>query len=96
VEHLFENKLWSAYNALKLKPEKVSYPLVNIYLCCLVGGFSHVFFDMFTHESMPYVVYPLAFGDPFYLGQAAIVVEAMVVALSVYSVFCWLKTQKMD
>jgi hypothetical protein len=96
VEHLFENKLWSTYNALKLKPEKVKYSLVSIYLCSLVGGFSHVFFDMFTHESMPYVIYPLASGNPFYIGQAAIVVEVAVVVLSIYSVFCWSKTQKLD
>ena len=96
VERLFENRLWSTYNALKFKPEKVKYPLVITYLCCLVGGFSHVFFDMFTHESMPYVIYPLVFGNPFYIGQAAIVVEVAVVALSVYSVFCWSKMQKLD
>jgi hypothetical protein len=96
VERLFENKLWSAYNALRLKPDQVKYSLLGIYLCCLVGGFSHVFFDMFTHESMPYVIYPLVLGNPFYLGQASIIVEATVVALAIYSVFCWSKTQKLD
>jgi len=96
AERLFENKLWSAYNALRLKPNRVKYSLLTIYLCCLVGGLSHVFFDMFTHESMPYVIYPLVFGNPFYLGQASGIVEAAVVALAVYSVFCWLKAQKLD
>jgi membrane-bound metal-dependent hydrolase YbcI (DUF457 family) len=62
----------------------------------MVGGFSHVFFDMFTHESMPYVIYPLALGNPFYLGQASGIVEVTVVALTIYSVFCWSKTQKLD
>jgi hypothetical protein len=95
VERLFENKLWSTYSALRFKPEKVRFSLLSIYLCSLVGGLSHVFFDMFTHESMPYVVYPLVFGNPFYLGQAAIAVEATVVALALYSVFCWLKKQKL-
>jgi len=96
VERLFENKLWSTYNALRLKPEKVKYSLLSIYLCCLVGGFSHVFFDMLTHESMPYVIYPLVFSNPFYIGQASIIVEATIVALTIYSVLCWSKTQKLD
>jgi hypothetical protein len=96
AERLFEKKLWSTYNILKLKPEKVKYSPLSIYLCCVVGGFSHVFFDMFTHESMPYVVYPLFFGNPFYLGQASGIVEIAVVALALYSVFCWSKAQKLD
>lgn len=96
VERLFENKLWSAYTALRIKPPQVKYSLLSIYLCCLVGGFSHIFFDMFTHESMPYVIYPVVFGNPFYIGQASIIVEVTVVALALYSVFCWSKTQKLD
>jgi membrane-bound metal-dependent hydrolase YbcI (DUF457 family) len=96
VERLFENKLWSAYTALKLKPPQVKYSLLSIYLCCLVGGFSHIFFDMFTHKNMPYVIYPVVFGNPFYIGQASIIVEVTVVALALYSVFCWSKTQKLD
>jgi hypothetical protein len=94
TERLLEKKLLPAYNTLRLKPERVRYPLSSIYLCCLVGGFSHVFFDMFTHESMPYVLYPLLYGNPFYLGQARFIVEGAVVALAVYSVYWWWKTQK--
>ena len=96
AERLLENKLWPAYSALRLKPDRVKYPLSSIYLCCLVGGLSHVFFDMFTHESMPYVTYPLFYGNPFYLGQARFIVEGVAVALAVYSVYCWWKTQKPD
>ena len=32
VEHLFENKLWSAYNTLRLKPHQVKYSLLGIYI----------------------------------------------------------------
>jgi hypothetical protein len=96
VERLFDHKLWSTYTTLKLKPYQVKYSLLSIYLCCLFGGFSHIFFDMFTHESMPYVIYPLFFGNPFYIGQASGIVEVTVVALALYSVFCWSKTQKLD
>lgn len=94
VERFLEPKLWSAYTALRLKPEKVRYSLLNIYLCCLIGGLSHIFFDMFTHETMPYVVYPLVFGNPFYLGQASGIVELAVVALACYSVYCLVKNTK--
>ncbi len=96
VERLFENKLWSTYTALRLKPPQVKYSLLSIYLCCLLGSFSHIFFDMFTHKSMPYVLYPLVFGNPFYIGQVSGIVEATVVALAIYSIFCWSKTQKLD
>lgn len=95
VERRCEGKLWSAYAALRFKPEKVKYSLLSIYVCCLIGGFSHIFFDMFTHECMPYVVYPLVFGNPFYLGQASGIVELCVVALAFCSIYCWSKTQKL-
>ena len=95
VERFFEKQLLSTYTALRFKPEKVRYSLLSIYLCCLIGGFSHIFFDMFTHESLPYVVYPLVFGNPFYLGPAAVIVELIVVALALYSVYCWVKNAKL-
>jgi hypothetical protein len=94
VERLLEKKLLPTYNTLRLKPSRGRYPLSSIYLCCLFGGLSHVFFDMFTHESMPYVLYPLLYGNPFYLGQAKFIVEGVVVAFAVYSVYLWWKTQK--
>ncbi|MEM2130489.1 MAG: DUF4184 family protein, partial [Candidatus Bathyarchaeia archaeon] len=94
MERFFENKLLSMYGALRLKPPQVNYSLGAIYLCCLLGGFSHIFFDMFTHEHMPYVVYPLFFGNPFYLGQASGIVAAAVIALACYSVFCWRKAEE--
>ena len=93
AERFFEKRLWSVYSALRFKPDKVRYSLLTVYFCCLIGGLSHVFFDMFTHEIMPYVVYPLVFGNPFYLGPASGIVELTVVALACYSVYCWSKTQ---
>jgi drug/metabolite transporter (DMT)-like permease len=90
VEHFFEGKLWYAYNALRLKPNQVKYPLLSIYLCSIVGGFSHVFLDMFTHEIMPYVIYPLAYGNPFYIGQASIIVDTAVLILAILFLHKWL------
>ncbi|MCW4045060.1 MAG: DUF4184 family protein [Candidatus Bathyarchaeota archaeon] len=94
VERFLEKKLWSTYNVLRLKPAKVRYSLLTIYACCLIGGLSHIFFDMFTHEVMPYVVYPLVFGNPFFLGQASGIVELLVIVLALYSVYCWSRDWK--
>jgi len=89
VERFFEEELFSAYNSLRLKPNQVRYSLSKIYLCSLVGGVSHVSLDMFTHKDMPYVIYPLANGNPFYLGTASITVELAVILLVVYSCLRW-------
>jgi len=72
-----------------LKPSNIKHSPSSILLSSLVGGTSHVFFDMFTHEEMPYVVYPLSYGNPFWLGPWAPLVGAFVVALSLYSLWIW-------
>ena len=94
AERHYENRLWSVYGKLRLNPDRVKYPLLSVYLTFLVGGFSHIFFDMLTHKSLPYVFYPIALGNPFYLGQASIVVDAIVAFVAFGSVFWWLKPQK--
>ncbi len=91
VEFRFDEKLWRIYNGLRLNPGRVRYPLKNIYLLSLFGGFTHVFLDMFTHSQMPWVLYPFANGNPFYTWQASIAVEVAVIALSFYSLASWLK-----
>ncbi|MEM3666680.1 MAG: DUF4184 family protein [Candidatus Bathyarchaeia archaeon] len=91
VEHLLNKRLHSIYTALGLRPNRVVYPLLMIYLCSLIGGLSHVFFDMFTHKDMPYVIFPLTNGNPFYLGQASIISELTVILLTAYSLLQWLK-----
>ena len=96
VERRFEPKPSSAYGVLKLKPPQAKYSLSVIYLSCLIGGFSHIFFDMFTHQNLPYVLYPLFNGNPFYLGQARFAVEGLAAGLAVYSVYLWWKTSKLD
>jgi len=93
TERLFKEKLWSIYNILRLKPKRVQYPLLTVYLCSLLGGFTHVFFDMFTHKDMPYVIYPLAYGNPFYMGNASIIVEIIVILLAAYSILQWIKAK---
>jgi len=93
IERLFEERLWRVYDRLRLEPVKVRYPLGTIYLNSFLGGFSHIFLDMFTHKDMPYVIYPIAYGNPFYVGQASILVDAAVILLAIYSCFVWLRRQ---
>ena len=94
LERLFKKQLWFIYTTLWLKPEKVQYPMLNIYLCCLIGGFSHILLDMFVHETMPYVIYPIVYGNPFYLGETSGIVELIAVALAAYTIYLWLRTAK--
>lgn len=89
IERLFEGKLWTAYNALRLKPIQVKYPILTVYFCSSIGGFTHVFFDMFTHKDMPYVIYPSVYGNPFYTGNSSIIIEITVILLAVYSLLQW-------
>lgn len=91
AERLFENSLLIVYKKLRLNPVQVKYPMLNIYFLSLFGGFSHVFLDMFTHSEMFWVLYPLAHGNPFYIGPASIIVETAVILLTLYSLKCWLK-----
>lgn len=95
AEQVFTSQLQSAYNKLRLNASQVQYPASTIYFCSLIGGFTHIFFDMFTHKDMPYVLYPIVYGNPFYLGTTAIIVEATVILLALYSCLEWLKATKL-
>ncbi|MEM2281587.1 MAG: DUF4184 family protein [Candidatus Bathyarchaeia archaeon] len=91
AERLFEEKLWTTYTWLRLKPVKVRYPMLNIYLLSLFGSFSHITLDMFTHPEMFWVFYPLIYRNPFYIQEAVVIVEIAVILLTVYSLICWFK-----
>ncbi|MEM3736437.1 MAG: hypothetical protein QXH40_07600, partial [Candidatus Bathyarchaeia archaeon] len=77
-----------------LNPVKAKYPLLNIYLLSLFGGFSHIFLDMFTHHEMFWVLYPFTYGNPFYIERASIIVNGVVILLTFYSIRCWLNVKK--
>jgi hypothetical protein len=95
IERLLDGRLLSAYNALGLKPIKARYSLLIVYASCLVGSLSHIFFDMFTHETLPFVIYPFSVGsNPFYLAGFSGLVEGVVVVLALYSIFCWVNSAK--
>lgn len=80
------------YNLLRLKMPK-EYRFDAILATCLVGWLSHVFFDMWTHETFRYVLYPLVQDvNPFWLGSLfANFVEFIVLALSLYSLLLWVR-----
>lgn len=69
------------YRMLRTVLVQVKHPIEVVFYSNIIGGFSHVFFDMFTHKTFPYVFYPMVrFSNPAWIGfEAAIVVEALVV-----------------
>ena len=89
LENRFEGTIARTFSFFRLDASNIKRTPGAILLSSLVGGTSHVFFDMFTHEEMPYVVYPLSYGNPFWLGAWDPVVGAFVVALSLYSLWIW-------
>ncbi len=94
VERLLEGNVQSAYKTLRFNTDRAKYPPHTIYLCCLLGGASHMLFDMFTHQNLPYVIYPITYGNPFYLGQYTGIIELTSIGLALATVFLWWKNQK--
>lgn len=91
LERWFEGTISRVYRFFRFYPDKIRYSFKTIYLCCLLGGFSHIFFDMWTHEVSSYILFPLIVKNPFWLGEWSIVVFGLMVLLSFYTVFLWAK-----
>ena len=91
MERRFEKTIFSIYGFFKFFPEKVRYPFKTIYFCCLFGGFSHIFFDMWTHENSSYILFPFYGENLFWVGEWSIIIHALVISLSLYTVFLWMK-----
>jgi len=91
AERWFERTIFGVYRFFRFYPEKIKYPFRTIYLCCLLGGVSHIFFDMWTHEDSSYVLFPVVAKNPFWIGEWSVVVLALMVLLSLYTVFLWAK-----
>lgn len=70
------------------------YSILNIYISCLVGGISHIFLDMWTHEISPYIMYPQVGVNSFWLGDFHTYVLFVVVSVSIYSLNLWRIQQK--
>jgi len=94
TEHAFGERLLNIYRLMGLQPDKAKYPALNIYLISVFGGFTHIFLDMFSHANMMWVLYPLAYGNPFYSRTASTAVEVLVALLSTITLILWLKSVK--
>ena len=89
IERRFERTIFRIYRFFRFYPGKVRYSLKTAYMCCLVGGVSHVFFDMWTHEVSSYVLFPFFVKNPFWVGEWRIVIFVVMILLSFYTVFLW-------
>lgn len=91
VESRLEKIVFKVYRSFRFFPSKIRYPFKTIYLCCLFGGLSHVFFDMWVHEYSPYVLFPLVTQNPFWIGEWSVVIDAVMILLSLCAVLLWLR-----
>ena len=82
-------KMKKIYDYVKFNQESIDLSFKQIYLNCLVGGVSHLFLDMWTHEYSIYLFYPITEVNPFWLGQASILVTSTTIMISIYSAILW-------
>jgi len=91
AERRFEGKIKSVARFFMFSPKKIKYSFKQIYFSCLIGGVSHIFFDMWTHEVSSYVLFPFYEGNPFWIGEWSIIILSLVALLSIYTVFLWMR-----
>jgi hypothetical protein len=94
AERRIEKTIFGVYRVFRFFPKKVKYSFKTIYFCCLVGGISHIFFDMWIHENSPYVLFPFYEENPFWIGKWSIIIDLIVGLLSVYTVFLWIRQMR--
>jgi membrane-bound metal-dependent hydrolase YbcI (DUF457 family) len=89
--------LKSTYKLFRFYPIKLEYSFKTIYFSSLIGGVSHIFFDMWTHRVSAYLLYPFVVFDaenPFWLGEYEVVIYISVTILSVYSIYFWIRRMR--
>jgi hypothetical protein len=94
IERSLCRVIQKVHRFFRFYPERVKYPLATIYFSCLIGGFTHVFFDMWVHKVSPYVLFPfLVFNssNPFWIGEYALWIHVGVGLLSLYTIYLWIK-----
>lgn len=94
AERRIGKKIDRIYRLFKFFPETVCYPLKTIYSSCLVGGVSHIFFDMWVHQNSSWVLFPFCEGNLFWIGEWSIIVFGLVTLLSLYAVFLWIRQMR--
>lgn len=90
-ERRFNKTILGVYRFFRFYPKKVNYRFKTIYFCCLIGGASHIFFDMWVHENSPYVLFPFYNENPLWIGEWSIIILVLVSLLSFYTVFLWIR-----
>lgn len=91
TERKLDKTIFRVYRFFRFFPKKVRYSFKTIYLCCLIGGVSHIFFDMWTHETSPYILFPFYEENPFWIGEWSIIIIVLVSLLSLYTVLLWIR-----
>ena len=94
VTHVLERKMarrigW-IYRKLRWE-ERVVYPFRTIFACSVLGGFSHMLIDVWTHPVSPFIFWPFACfpSNPLYLGAWSVAIDAVVVLLGAYALYLW-------
>ena len=78
------------YVLFGFNPKSLDLKFTQIFFSCLVGGVSHIFLDMFTHQGSSYLLYPFVIVNPFYINSFVdIGVYLLTIVLSVYSLRLW-------
>lgn len=93
-ERMLGQTILRIYGFFRFYPKKVTYSLGTIYLCCLIGGVSHIFFDMWVHRVSSYVFFPFfvfSSENPFWIGEYEIVGHICVGLLGLYTIYLWIK-----
>jgi len=79
------------YRFLRLR-NPGEYGFRAVLLSCMSGWLSHVFFDMWTHETFRFVLFPIVGENPFWFDYPIVqIVESIVLGLSAYSVLLWVR-----
>ena len=91
TERRLDKTIFRIYRFFRFFPKKMRYSFKTIYFCCLIGGVSHIFFDMWTHEVSPYVLFPFYEENPFWIDEWSIIIFALISLLSLYTVFLWIR-----
>jgi len=94
AERKFDKTLLDVYRFFRFYPREVRYSFKKVYISCLIGGVSHLFFDMWVHKTSPYILFPIHTVNHFWIGEWGNLIYIPVSVLSLYSVFLWIRQMK--
>ncbi|UCE95583.1 MAG: DUF4184 family protein [Candidatus Bathyarchaeota archaeon] len=97
AERKFPEILKSTYKFFRFSPTELKYSFKSIFLSSLIGGVSHIFFDMWTHRVSSYLFYPFVVfssENPFWIGEYEVLIYVIVAFLSICSIYFWIKRMR--